>query len=208
MTDARIRCVVADDHPALLGVVTTFLGDHDFDVVATTADGQRAVEAVSLTRPDVIVSDYRMPHLEGLELLQALKSACPGAVLVVYTADADLDLCQNALAAGATGVVLKEAPLLDLRRAIASALAGQIYLDPSLAQFALGRNQPPSASVTPREADVLALLAEGLTHEEIGSRLSISSETVRTHVRKACDRLGADTRTQAVAMALREGLIS
>lgn len=208
MTDSRARCVVADDHPALLGVVTTFLGDHDFDVVATAPDGKRAVDAVASTSPDVIVSDYRMPYLEGPVLLRALKDACPEAVLVVYTADADRDLCENALTAGAAAIVLKEAPLHDLRRAIGTALMGQVYLDPSLAQLALGRNQPPSASLTPREADVLALLAEGLSHEEIGSRLSISAETVRTHVRKACDRLGAATRTQAVATALREGLIS
>ena len=208
MSRPRTRCVVADDHPALLGVVTSFLDDEEFEVVATAPDGRDAVEAVAAAGPDVIVSDYRMPHLEGAELLRALKTACPGAVLVVYTADADRDLCENALGAGATAIVLKESPLLDLRRAIGSALEGQVYLDPSLAPFALGRSQPPSPSLTPREADVLALLAEGLSHEEIGSRLSISAETVRTHVRKACDRLGAATRTQAVATALREGLIS
>ena len=99
--------------------------------------------------------------------------------------------------------MLKEAPLADLVRALEAALAGGSYLDP-----ALQRDGVPSGKLTARELDVLRLLAEGLQHEEIGRRLGISSETVRTHLRKASDRLGATTRTQAVATALRLGLIA
>jgi DNA-binding NarL/FixJ family response regulator len=98
--------------------------------------------------------------------------------------------------------VLKEAPLADLVRALEAALGGGSYLDPAVART------KRSGNLTPRELDVLGLLAEGLQHEEIGRRLGISSETVRTHLRKASDRLGATTRTQAVATALRMGLIT
>jgi DNA-binding NarL/FixJ family response regulator len=122
--------------------------------------------------------------------------------VIVYTADADQGVAHAVLAAGASGLVLKEAPLADLVRALEAVLAGGSYLDPAVAA-----EPDEPARLTTRELEVLTLVAEGLQHDEIGSRLGISSETVRTHLRKACDRLGAATRTQAVASALRSGLI-
>jgi DNA-binding NarL/FixJ family response regulator len=136
-----------------------------------------------------------------------LKEEVPDTKVVVYTADADDVVVRDSLEAGAAGIVLKEAPLADLLRALETIISGRSYIDPGLARIngphGTARNRP----LTAREIDVLRLLAEGLSHEEIGSRLSISPETVRTHVRKASDRLGAATRTQAVAMALRSGII-
>jgi DNA-binding NarL/FixJ family response regulator len=202
------RVVVADDHPALLGILATYLGDHGYDVVATAADGHRAAEAVAAEQPDVVVTDYRMPYLQGAELLRELGAACPAARLVVYTGEASPALWDETRAAGASALVLKEAPLEDLLRAIAAVHAGGTYLDPGLAAQSLAVGGRPALVLTDRETAVLKLLAEGLSHEEIGVQLSISAETVRTHVRKACDRLGATTRTQAVATALRLGLIS
>jgi DNA-binding NarL/FixJ family response regulator len=111
-------------------------------------------------------------------------------------------MAREVLAAGAAAIVLKEAPLADLLRAVQGAVSGRSYVDAALAHTA-----GVGVGLTQRELDVLALLAEGLQHEDIGRRLGISSETVRTHLRKACDRLGAATRTQAVATALRQGLI-
>jgi two-component system, NarL family, response regulator len=201
-----VRCLVADDHPALVQAVVDYLRAAGIDVVATAADGDRAVTLVSETRPDVALVDFRMPRLAGLELLEQLRSASPETRLVVYTADADETVVRGALGAGANGIVLKEAPLADLLRALTSVVQGSTYVDPGLA--ALGIGAPATPRLTEREGDVLALLAEGLSHDEIGSRLSISGETVRTHVRKACDRLGATTRTEAVAKALRLGLIA
>lgn len=143
-----------------------------------------------------------MPRLSGLELLRQLRIVSPGTRIVVYTADGDDELARDAFAAGASAVLLKSAPLGDVVRALEAVLAGRSYLDPAL-KGADGR----SRTLTRRELDVLELLAEGFQHEEIGRRLGISSETVRTHLRKASDRLGAATRTQAVATALRLGLI-
>jgi DNA-binding NarL/FixJ family response regulator len=203
----NLRCVVIDDHPALLSVLTSFLSQRDYHVVATAADGRRAVEVVRDEQPDVVIVDYRLPHLQGPELLRELALVAPNARLLVYTAETAETLREDALGAGASGIVLKEAPLSDLGRAILSVAEGRIYLDPALAGFAISPRRP-AHSLTRREADVLALLAEGLSHEEIGARLSISAETVRTHLRKACTRLDAATRTQAVAIALRLGLIS
>ena len=203
----RTRCVLVDDHPALLHVLTSTLTADDLDVCATANDGRRAVEAVQEHAPDVVVADYRLPSLSGAELVAAIREVAPQAQVVVYTADADRTVCADALAAGARGIVLKDAPLADLRRAIDTVLTGQTYLDPTLAALALA-DRPSGPTLTPREVDVLTLLAEGLSHEEIGARLDIGTETVRTHVRKATERLGAATRTQAVALALRRGLIA
>lgn len=196
-------CLLADDHPALTVAIEAFLNENGFDVVGPVADGRRAVALAEQTKPELAVIDYRMPRLAGVELIQALHSVSPETRIAVYTADADEALANGVLAAGAVAIVLKEAPLADLARALETALAGKSYIDPALA-----KPTKPNGKLTQRELDVLELLAEGLQHEEIGRRLGISSETVRTHLRKASDRLGAATRTQAVATALRLGLIA
>jgi DNA-binding NarL/FixJ family response regulator len=196
-------CLLADDHPALTVAIAAFLGENGFDVVGPVADGRRAVALADQTKPELAVVDYRMPRLAGVELIEALLEVSPATRIAVYTADADEAIAHGVLRAGAAAIVLKEAPLADLARALEVAMAGKSYIDPALAKAA-----KPSGNLTPRELDVLGLLAEGLQHDEIGRRLGISSETVRTHLRKASDRLGASTRTQAVATALRLGLIA
>jgi len=196
-------CLIADDHPALTSAVASYLSENGFDVVGPAPDGRRAVALLSEEKPELALVNYRMPRLFGVELVRALREASPETRLVVYTADGDERLAREVLNAGAIALVLKEAPLADLVRALEAALAGSSYLDPALA-----KNPVPGGKLTQRELDVLGLLAEGLQHEEIGRRLGISSETVRTHLRKASDRLGASTRTQAVATALRLGLIA
>ena len=197
------RCLVADDHPALLAAVSSYLAEHGFEVVGPVSDGRRAVALAAEAKPELALVDYRMPRLSGTELVRELKKVSPDTVIAVYTADADEAIAREVMEAGAVALVLKEAPLADVVRALEAALAGGSYLDP-----ALQRGSAPNGKLTPRELDVLRLLAEGLQHEEIGRRLGISSETVRTHLRKASDRLGATTRTQAVATALRLGLIA
>jgi DNA-binding NarL/FixJ family response regulator len=195
-------CLIADDHPALTSAVSAYLADNGFRIVGPVPDGRRAVTLAEEAQPDLALVDLRMPRLAGADLVRALREVSPVTRVTVYTADADERIAQDVLEAGAAALVLKEAPLADLVRALESTLAGGSYLDPALASTGAG------GKLTPRELDVLGLLAEGLQHEEIGRRLGISSETVRTHLRKACDRLGAATRTQAVATALRKGLIA
>jgi DNA-binding NarL/FixJ family response regulator len=199
-----LRCLVADDHPAVLMAIQAFLEDKEIEVVAAVPDGESAVEAAREAQPDVALVDFRMPGLGGVKLLQELRKAAPQTRLVVFTGAADERVVNAALSAGADAVVLKEAPLVDLMRALDWALAGRVYVDPALAHAAVS---PGRKLLTDREADVLRLLAEGLSHEEIAGRLEISSETVRTHVRNACGRLRATSRTEAVATALRLGLI-
>lgn len=208
MSATPARCLVADDHPALLLAVTTYLAEQGFDVVGQAEDGAGAVAAAERERPDLAVVDYRMPHAGGADLVRQLKSVSPDTQVAVYTAEADEALVDEALAAGAAAVVLKEAPLADLVRALVSIGQGRPYLDAAIAAGSVGAGGSGTGGrLTPREADVLRLLSDGLTHEQVGRRLNISAETARTHLRKACERLGVTTRTAAVASAIRRGLI-
>ena len=160
-------------------------------------------------KPTVALVDLRMPRLSGIELARRATRSTPDTAIILYTAHGERALLTEALAAGARGFLLKEAPLSDLVRAVEMAAGGQTYVDPGLAGVLASSDAAAKATrLTQRERDVLRLLADGLTNEEIGKRLFISPETVRTHVRKAMDKLDADTRTQAVATALRQSLIA
>jgi DNA-binding NarL/FixJ family response regulator len=150
-----------------------------------------------------------MPHLSGIELAKQVAVSSPDTSIVFYTAYGDHALLSEALDLGARGFVLKEAPLDDLVRAVERVAAGEAYVDPVLAGVLVSSHRSDQLpALTQREREVLRLLADGLSNEEIGKQLYISPETVRTHVRKAMAKLEADTRTQAVAIALRQSLIS
>lgn len=202
MSAAR-TCLVADDHPALATAVCDYLAESGYLTVGPASDGPRAVALAADRRPDVAVVDWRMPKLSGAALVAELRTSSPATALVVYTAEADAEIARTALAAGAAALVLKEAPLADLTRALDAVENGRSYVDAGVMRI-LG----PATALTARELEVLALIADGLSHDEIGARLGIGGETVRTHMKKACNRLGASTRTQAVAAALRLGLIA
>lgn len=201
--------VVADDHPAMIAAVAGVLEQHGFAVVGRAADGEQALAAVRESRPDVAVIDVQMPKLSGIEVARRLVAELPATAIVFYTAFGDRALLGEALDVGARGFVLKEAPLSDLVRAVRLVAAGETYVDPVVAGVLVQSRLVARLPVlTRREREVLRLLADGLANEEIGRRLHISPETVRTHVRKAMTKLDADTRTQAVATALRQAIIS
>jgi DNA-binding NarL/FixJ family response regulator len=204
-----ITCVVADDHPAVLEAVAEFLVQGGIEVIARARDGEEALERIEQRKPQVALVDVRMPKLGGIELTRRAQRSTPDTSILLYTGYGDRALLTEALDAGVRGFVLKEAPMDDLLRAVQSVATGGTYVDPvlagTLAASSIGNKLP---ELTQRERDVLRLLADGLANEEIGKRLFISAETVRTHVRKAMDKLDADTRTQAVARALRDRLIA
>jgi DNA-binding NarL/FixJ family response regulator len=204
-----ITCVVADDHPAVLEAVSEFLVQAGVEVSARARDGEEALAQIEARAPRVALVDVRMPGIGGIELARRLARSAPDTALLLYTGYGDRALLTEALDAGVRGFVLKEAPLDDLLRAVETVAAGSTYVDPvlagTLATSSVGNALP---QLTQRERDVLRLLADGLSNEEIGKRLFISAETVRTHVRKAMGKLDADTRTEAVAKALRDRLIS
>lgn len=205
--DAKLTVLVADDHPAVLEAVASYLADQGVDVVGRAQDGAEALDLIERRLPQVAVVDVRMPNLGGIEVARRLRGKSDTQILL-FSGYGDRALLLEALDAGVRGFVLKEAPLEDLLRAVRTLAAGEGYVDPVLAgslAASVGERLP---ELTVRERDVLRLLADGLSNEEIGKKLFISAETVRTHLRKAMDKLGAETRTQAVAVALRDRIIS
>jgi DNA-binding NarL/FixJ family response regulator len=203
------RCVVADDHPAVLNAVCAYLLDEGVEVVGRARNGAEALAKIESMQPTVAIVDLRMPDFSGIDVAREAGRVAPSTGIVLYTGTADAALLVEAVDAGARGFVLKEAPLTDLLRAIETIAAGGTYVDAVLAgTLASGKATQRLAQLTKREREVLRLLADGRKYEEIGKELVISPETVRTHVRKAMGRLEASTRTQAVATALRQALIT
>jgi DNA-binding NarL/FixJ family response regulator len=192
----------------MLTAVADILGRNGFEIVGRARDGAEAVSLIESTKPDVALVDVRMPRLSGIEVAARAAQVSPATAIVFYTAFGDRALLSEALDVGARGFVLKEAPLADLVRAVERVAAGEAYVDPVLAGVLVASQTERLPTLTQREREVLRLLADGHANDEIGKRLHISPETVRTHVRKAMAKLEADTRTQAVATALRQSIIS
>ena len=204
-----VRCVVADDHPAILDSVTAFLAGEGIEVIGRARNGPEALAKIEAMQPTVAVVDLVMPGLNGIDIVRAAADSAPQTRIVLYTGHADSAALVEAVDAGAGAFVLKEAPLADLLRAIEIVAGGGTYVDPVLAGvLASGRATGKLVELTQREREILRLLADGLTYDGIGKELSISPETVRTHVGNAMRRLEASTRTQAVATALRRSIIA
>lgn len=201
-------CLLADDHPAVVAFVRRVIEEHGLGIVGPAGSGPEALALAREHKPAFALIDLRMPGVTDFDLITALVAELPQVRIAVYTAEADAELAQGALSAGANAVVLKDAPVDDLTRVLTALEEGSSYLDPALAGEALADDvQASRPKLTERELAVLELLAAGKGYEEIGAKLSLGPETVRTHVRKASRRLKASTRTQVVAAALRLGLI-
>jgi DNA-binding NarL/FixJ family response regulator len=202
-----VRAVVADDHPAVLRSVCDVLAGAGVEVVGRATNGEEAATKIEAANPTIAVVDVRMPRLTGVELAARVSRSAPDTKVILYTAFGDRALLTEALDAGVRGFVLKEAPLDDLVRAVDMVAGGAVYVDPVLAGVLASVESEKMPQLTKREREVLRALSDGLTNEQIGKQLFLSPETVRTHVQKAMRKLEADTRTQAVALALRQSLI-
>ena len=212
-----IRVVVADDHEIVrVGYAGLLATQPDFTVVGTARDGAEAVRVCREQGPDVVLMDVRMPVMDGIQATARLHSD-PDAprVLVLTTFDLD-EHVYDALAAGASGFLLKDVTAQRLFEAVRVVAAGEALLAPAItrrliAEFARIRPKAPTqgtlAALTPRETDVLRLLAEGLSNPELAARLHVGEETVKTHVSRILSKLGLRDRTQAVVMAYESGLV-
>ena len=199
-------CLVADDHPSVLRTLTDLLRQWKWTIVASTSDGADAANRIAELKPSLALIDLQLPGLTGLEIARRAKREAPETAIVVYSGKSDPATVREALDAGVRAFVVKEAPLEGLNRALETVANGGRYVDPVVSAALLLDSDGPT--LTDREREVLRLLADGCSYDEAGKQLYISPETVRAHVAKALTKLGARTRTQAVAEALRSGLIT
>ena len=204
------RILLADDHKIVLDGLNVLLSP-EFDIVATAADGRQLVEKALALRPDVIVADISMPLLNGIEAARQL----PKSKFVFLTMHPDPSYLLRALEAGALAYVLKHAASEELVTAIRQALAGQSYISPGLRTPAIDEmldetrvHLRHSLELTPRQREVLQLIAEGKSAKEIGGILNISPRTVETHKYKMMDDLGVKTSAELIQHAIRQGLVS
>jgi DNA-binding NarL/FixJ family response regulator len=208
---AKIRVLLVDDHQLLRQAVRRALEDAGMTVVAEAGDGSEAVRLASELSPDVIVMDVSMPVLDGVEATRRIHSVSPDLPIVVLTMHGEDSQRRQALEAGATGFLTKDVSMQDVVRTVHQAAGGDMALSPELASTILSELRapdPPNASpLTPREEEVLQLIADGLSTTEVAERLFISGKTVKNHLASIYEKLDARDRTQAVLAAVRIGII-
>lgn len=213
----RARVVIADDHElARLGLRTMLAPEPDLEVVGEAATGHEAVALSRQLQPDLVLMDIRMPDLDGLAATRAIKEDRPLTSILIVTLSEDPDYLLEALRAGAAGYVLKDASRREVVAAVRQVLSGESPLDPRLAAQLIRRlarhakDQPPvrhGDELTPRELEVLRLVAEGKTNAEIAQSLFVSVGTVKADVERIIDKLGVSDRTQAAVRAVELGYI-
>jgi DNA-binding NarL/FixJ family response regulator len=208
----KIHIVIADDHPIVRDGLRAVLSTQpDFEVVGTAGNGEEALHKISALHPDVLLLDLEMPRVDGVETLRRLATSQATVRTIVFTAFDTDDRIVDAVRAGAQGYLLKGAPREELFNAIRIVHAGGSLLQPIVASRLLSRlNQtktPDPNALTPRETEVLNLLAQGLPNKEIAAQLVITERTVKFHVSSIMSKLGAGNRTEAVAVATQRGLL-
>ncbi|MFE3452011.1 response regulator [Nonomuraea sp. NPDC059194] len=203
-----IRIVLVDDHPVVRsGIRAMLAGQPDVELVGEAATGEDGVELARRLEPDVVLMDLQLgAGIHGSEATRRIVALGGPRVLVLTTFDTDADILA-AIDAGATGYLLKDAPSDELHAAIRSAAAGSSALAPSVASRLLGRVRAPDTTLTPRELEVLGHVAAGLANRQISRTMFLSETTVKTHLVHIYAKLGVDSRTAAVAAAIRRGLI-
>jgi DNA-binding NarL/FixJ family response regulator len=213
MSIRHIRVVVADDHPVVRDGLVAILGTQpDFEVVATAGNGVEVVDVVASLRPDVLLLDLEMPQMDGVEALKALRVRDISVRVIVFTAFDTDERILGAVQAGAEGYLLKGAPREELFEAIRIVNGGGSLLQPLvmsklLRHISQQENVKAVEPLSPREREVLQLMARGLQNKEIAATLIISERTVKFHVSSILGKLGAGNRTEAVTMALQQGII-
>lgn len=202
----RIRVLCVDDHPLVRkGIASILANEADIQLVAEGADGREAVELFRQHRPDVTLMDLRMPELDGIAAVKQIRGEFPEAKIIALTSfDGDQDI-YRALEAGVRGYLLKETVHTEILNAIRAVHAGRRLMSPEVA--ARMAEYFPQAALTPREIEVLSLVARGLGNKEIGEQLGTAGGTVKMQVQNILSKLGAADRTHAVTIALERGII-
>jgi DNA-binding NarL/FixJ family response regulator len=201
-----ITCLIVDDHEVVReGLRLSLSRSENIRVVGEASDGQAAVTLAKRRKPNVVILDVRMPGMDGLAAAKEITSEVPETAVLMFTAFAERSLLTRGLESGAKGYILKEAPHQTIVRAIQKVAEGDGYVDPALMPAFLTKER--ENMLTAREREILQLLADGMSNADVAAKLFISQETVKSHVRHILSKLEADTRTHAVAIALRTAII-
>ena len=204
----RTRCLVVDDHSVVRQGLDLLFGDiEDLEIVGQVANGEEALRAVEELQPEVVLMDVRLPGIDGVSAVKRIHEAAPSVKFVIFSAYGDKRLLSDAIAAGARGYVMKGSPPDDLLRAIRTVAEGKAFVDPSLSPSLLMTDNGDGQPLSEREREILQLLAEGFHTEEVARRIGLSVETVKSDTKRVISKLQADTRTHAVAIALRQAII-
>jgi len=210
----RSRVLIADDHSMVIDGLRALL-EPEYEVVGAVNDGRAVLPEVRRLQPDVVVIDISMPLLNGLDCARQLRDAGCTAKILILTMHPDATLAQEALAAGASGYVLKSSPGSELKAALGDVLRGRIYLSPAVTRDmdeVMGRmtsiHEDVWARLTPRQREVLQLLAEGKSHKEVANVLNISVKTAEYHKYAILEKLGLKTNAELVQYAVRHGIIA
>ncbi len=207
------RILIVEDDPMIqLGLERILSSQADFEIVDIAEDGYLGVQAALRYRPDLIIMDIGLPRQDGIAATEEIKRQLPSVRVVMLTSHTDKTEVLAAMASGADAYCVKGASIDQMMAAIAAAMAGAVYLDPQVAHTVLDHLKPPvsvptTAHLTDREMDVLKLLVEGKSNNEIGNVLYLSPNTVKTHMRGIMNKLAVDDRVQAAVVALRSGLV-
>jgi DNA-binding NarL/FixJ family response regulator len=207
--ETRTRCLSVDDHSVVRQGLDILFGNiDDLELVGTVASGEEAIEAVHELKPQVVLVDVRLPGIDGVSVVKRIHQEAPSVQFVVFSGYGDKRLLSDAIAAGARGYVMKGSPPEDLLRAIRTVAQGKAFVDPSLSPALLMTDGGPAEQpLSEREREILQLLAEGYHTEEVARRIGLSVETVKSDTKRVIAKLQADTRTHAVAIALRQAMI-
>jgi DNA-binding NarL/FixJ family response regulator len=204
-----IRLLVVDDHPILRdGLRGAFTGETDIEVVGEAGNGAEGLALVARLEPDLVLMDLRMPRMDGVSAIKAIRESFPAVrVLVLTTFDSETDVLP-AIEAGATGYLLKDAPTAELLRAVRAAAHGESVLSPSVAGKLIGQvRKPPPSKLTKRELEVLTLVADGATNRSAAAALFISEASIKTHLLHIYAKFDVRDRAAAVGEAYRRGIL-
>jgi DNA-binding NarL/FixJ family response regulator len=205
----KLRVLLVDDHEVVReGLKALINREADMEVVGEVADGLYVRQAAQQTRPDVVVMDVSMPHLNGTEATRQIKDALPETRVVALSMHEDRVYVRRMLEAGASGYVVKRAMAAELLQALRVVAAGAVYVDPQAAghlENMLSGTRGGSSDLTPRETEVLRLIAQGFTNKEIAARLGIAVKTIETHRARGMEKLGLQSRAAVVRLALDRG---
>lgn len=207
-----IRVMLVDDHAVVRSGLSTFLLIcDDMELVGEASNGEQAINMCPQSKPDVVLMDLVMPDMDGATATRLIRERCPQIQVIVLTSFKDQELVQGALQAGAIGYLLKDVTVDELANAIRAAYAGKPTLAPEAAQVLIDASRLPAKKIgfdlTEREREVLALMVQGMNNNEIAERLVISRSTAKFHVSSVLSKLNAKGRTEAVSIALQNGLV-